>query len=70
MEKAKVKMVKYVDDECYGEKFKQIPACPSCWIANSCESTYKSRRKKEMMAGKKKEPREKTYKKTANHKDW
>ncbi|MCB9359409.1 hypothetical protein H6503_05740 [Candidatus Woesearchaeota archaeon] len=66
----KAKMVKNVNDECYGEKFEQIEDCPSCWIRTSCGATYKSKKKKAMMAGKKKEPREKTYKKTDKHRDW
>lgn len=68
-----VKMVRYVDDKCYGLEFcASKNSCSNCWIKSSCEATYKSAKKKEQMekSGKKPKQREKTYKKTENHRDF
>jgi len=69
----KVKMVRHVDDECYGENFCNTKeCCIACWIRPSCEASYKSAKKKEQMlkSGKVPKQREKTYKKTENHRDF
>lgn len=68
-----IKMVRYVDDACYGEQFCNTKdSCGVCWIKSSCEATFKSAKKKEQMlrSGKKPKQREKTYRKTENHRDF
>lgn len=72
-DKTEVKMVRYVDDVCYGEEFASCKqSCAVCWIKSSCEATFKSAKKKEQMekSGKKPKQREKSYKKTENHRDF
>jgi hypothetical protein len=72
-ENIEVKMVRYVDDVCYGEQFCVTKeSCNCCWIKSSCEASFKSAKKKEQMerSGKKPKQREKTYKKTENHRDF
>ncbi len=67
------KMVKYVDDICYGKAYdKEAAICGFCWLKGSCEATNKSQIKKAIMAKKKKstKPREKPYKKTDKYRDW
>ena len=72
MESKSPKMVKYVDDECYGISYHQAKdECVFCWIKRSCEANFKSAQKKKMMAKKKKPaPRPKSYKKTAKYREW
>lgn len=68
----KPKMVKNENDPCYGKSFKSHEECTLCWIKGSCESSHKSRVKKETLAKRNLPPkiREKKYKKTDKHRDW
>lgn len=39
---AGVKMIKLVNDPCFGKKHEQMPLCQSCWIKNSCLISYRN----------------------------
>lgn len=67
------KMVKYENDDCYGQSYQcSKDSCRLCWVNKSCENTYKANVKKQKTAkkGKPAKARPKKYKKTANHRDW
>lgn len=67
------KMVKFVDDLCYGQTYSNDHShCQCCWIKVSCEANFKSQQKKKMMAKRGKVPkvREKLYKKTDKYREW
>jgi hypothetical protein len=66
------KMVKYVNDPCYGLSFNPcLDACLICWLKKSCENNTKALIKKQKMANNpKKKPPEKSYKKTDKYREW
>jgi hypothetical protein len=67
------KMMKLVDDKCYGKTFDSMQdSCRKCWIKKSCESNFKAFVKKERMAKnpKVKKVKDKPYKKTDKYRDW
>jgi hypothetical protein len=66
------KMVKYVNDPCYGKVFNSSNSCIYCYIKRSCESTYKSNLKKQKALKNpvKKKIIEKKYKKTDKYREW
>ncbi len=39
-----VKMIKLVEDPCFGKKHEQIPQCQHCWIKNSCLVSFRNRK--------------------------
>ncbi|MBS3175918.1 hypothetical protein J4457_01645 [Candidatus Woesearchaeota archaeon] len=44
MEKMKVKLVKFVEDPCFGEKHNLVEQCKACWIKKSCSVKFKNRK--------------------------
>lgn len=42
-----IKMLKLLDDPCYGLKYKQIEQCEACWIEDACHMRYKNFKAKE-----------------------
>ena len=72
-EYAMPKMVKNVDDECYGKSYANSKdECNVCWIKKSCEANYKAYIKKLKAEENPKEvkPRPKPYKKTDKYREW
>ncbi len=41
----KVKFLKFVNDLCFGKKYKQIDQCENCWIKQSCLVSFRNKKK-------------------------
>jgi len=39
-----VKMLKYVNDPCFGEKYLQHDQCEECWVKNSCFIRFRNKK--------------------------
>ena len=37
-----IKMVKLVDDKCFGVSHEQIDQCELCWVKNSCAVMFRN----------------------------
>jgi len=37
-----IKMVKFSDDLCFGEKYDGIEQCMACWVKKSCHGNFKA----------------------------
>jgi len=40
----KTKMVKNLEDDCFGEKYDSIEQCEACWVKASCLAKFKNRK--------------------------
>lgn len=38
------KMLKMVQDPCFGKKYEKHEQCPTCWIKKSCLITFRNRK--------------------------
>ena len=45
-EKLKPKMVKYIDDPCFGIEYDKLEQCDNCWVKKSCFVKYKNSKNK------------------------
>jgi len=42
MSDMKIKMLKFYDDNCFGENYNVLTQCNACWIKRSCNGLYKA----------------------------
>lgn len=40
----KTKMLKMVNDPCFGQNYEKEDQCPGCWIKKSCFAVYRNRK--------------------------
>lgn len=39
-----VKMIKLVEDPCFGQHYEKIQDCQHCWIKNSCLVSFRNKK--------------------------
>ncbi len=41
---SEVKMLKFVEDPCFGQKHKQCEGCEKCWIKQACLVAFRNKK--------------------------
>lgn len=57
------KIIKFVDDECFGMKFNQLDACKRCWLRFACSIKQKHYEKNKLLEQNNKKTKSKPKKK-------